>query len=290
MVICSGGIEMDYEILDEHLKMMDPYFMKWLREYNILLFESDFKTNKYEVLIDGFGMNPKDLICQGYIISIESAFREMIKSYHYSLSASLIEKQLLGEGKEGWSNYWKYEIKNYYFRNIIPQFFCILDYMAVMINELSNQQLITKIHLVDFARMKDKLLNLVNGTPIDIEIGWLTPNDIKQVNKILGKAFLNISAGEEKVLRPYRNTITHRYLVGIDELTVNTYRKKLTDIDKKMLGVKEGFKYSIGFTPEYNFIELVTIIEKLINNVDLMIIELMELDIMREVIKLRELT
>ncbi|MBY6876252.1 hypothetical protein [Clostridium botulinum] len=275
---------MDYKLLDEHLEFIQPYLIKWFREYNILMLEADYKIYKYEVL-DGFINNPRTLICQGYINSIKNAFKEMIKSYYYSVSANLIEKELLKEGQE-WSGCWKYEIKNYYCRNLIPQFFSILDYIAVMINELSKQQLITKIYLVNFKKIKHELSKYIKND----YVGWLTNNDIRKINTLIQCAYLNITDEEKEVLKPYRNKAIHRYLIGIDEILVNTHRKELTNKDKKMFQVNQGHKYSVKFKPEYNFNQLIIIIEKLINNLDLMISELMRLDIMKEVIKVKEPT
>ena len=141
---------MDYSLLDEHLEKMQPYFKKWIREYNIMLLDSSLESSKYEVSIDAT-FNPKDAICQQYMYSIDNAFRELVRTYCYSTSAHLIEKELRDKEEIPWSNYWKYEIKNYYFRSIIPRYLSILDYIAVMINEISNQKLISNIVFINLS-------------------------------------------------------------------------------------------------------------------------------------------
>lgn len=274
---------MDYSLLDEHLEKMQPYFKKWIREYNIMLLDSSLESSKYEVSIDAT-FNPKDAICQQYMYSVDNAFRELVRTYYYSTSAYLIEKELRDKEEIGWSNYWKYEIKNYYFRSIIPRYFSILDYIAVMINEISNQKLIPNIRRVTFQSMKEKL-----STVEDKEsVGWLTEQDIREINKIFEYVYVDITGEEQEILRPYRNKEMHRYLVGIDEMTVSTHRRKLPEEEKKLYEVEGDYAYSFKGKPEFKFSKLNTIVEKLINNLDLVISKLLELDIMEKVIVIRK--
>lgn len=256
---------MDYSLLDKHLEEMQPYLIKWFREYNLMLLNSDLKTNKYEILID-VGLHVKNMLCQWHMYSIY-----------------LIEKELRSKGEIGWSNYWKYEVKNYYFRSVIPRFFSILDYIAVMTSELSGQKLAKNIRQVYFEKIKSFLLK--DGGKDNI--GWLTKQDIKEVNKILKYVYADITDEEKEILRPFRDKLTHRYLVGIDELTVPIHRRKLTGEEIKLFGAKDDYAYSVKGKPEFEFNELAIIIEKLIDNLDLVVSKLMELDIMKDVVKVR---
>lgn len=274
---------MGYNLLYKHLEEMQPYVIKWFEKYHIMLFESDFEIHKYEVLIDGYKLNPKNMLCAGHIYSIYNAFQELIKSYYYSISAYLIEKELKNKGNIGWSNYWKYEVKNYYFRSLIPRFFSILDYIAVMINELCMQQLIKNEGQVYFTKLKKRLIkNEDKGN-----IGWLTNKDIKEINEILDYVYVDLDSEEKKILRSYRNKATHRYLVGIDELTVCIHREKLTEEEIKLLGAKGGYKYSVHGKPKCKFDKMIIVIEKLINNLDLVVSRLMKLKIMEDVVKIK---
>ncbi|SQB34163.1 hypothetical protein [Clostridium cochlearium] len=274
---------MDYSLLDEHLEKMEPYFKKWIREYNIMLLDSSLESAKYEVSIDAT-FNPKDAICQQYMYSIYNAFRELVRTYCYSTSAYSIEKELRDKEEIAWSNYWKYEIKNYYFRSIIPRYFSILDYIAVMINEISKQKLIPNIRIVDFKKMMDKLVSLK-----DMEsVGWLTEKDIKEIKEIFNDIQSSITSEERKILRDYRNKETHRYLIGIDEITVSTHKRRLTKKEKELYKLKGDYAYSFKGKPEIEFSKLNTIVEKLINNLDLVISKLLELDIMKNVLVIRK--
>lgn len=274
---------MDYSLLDEHLEKMEPYFKKWIREYNIMLLDSSLEGAKYEVSIDAT-FNPKDAICQQYMYSIYNAFRELVRTYCYSTSAYSIEKELRDKEEIAWSNYWKYEIKNYYFRSIIPRYFSILDYIAVMINEISKQKLIPNIRIVDFKKMMDKLVSLK-----DMEsVGWLTEKDIKEIKEIFNDIQSSITSEERKILRDYRNKETHRYLIGIDEITVSTHKRRLTKKEKELYKLKGDYAYSFKGKPEIEFSKLNTIVEKLINNLDLVISKLLELDIMKNVLVIRK--
>lgn len=269
---------MDYSLLDKHLQKMEPYFKKWIREYNIMLLDSDLKNIKNQVSIDAT-LYPKDAICQQHMYSINNAFYELVRTYYYSMSAYSIEKELKNKEEIVWSNYWKYEIKNYYFRSIIPRYFSILDYIAVMINEISKQKLISNIRRVDFKRMMDKLVNF-KGTE---SVGWLTEKDMKEIIEILNDIKSSITSEERKVLRDYRNKETHRYLIGIDEMTVSTYKRALTKEEKKLYETKDDYVYTFEGKPKVKFSQLKPIIEKLIYNLDSSIDKLLQLEIMNNV-------
>lgn len=157
---------------------MEPYFKKWIRDHNIMLLNSDFKSAKYDVSFN-IKLNPKDAICQQYMYSIDHAFWELVRTYYFSMSAYSIQKDLKDKEEMNWSNYWKYNIKNYYFRSIIPRYFSILDYIAVMVNEISKQKLMPEVRNVDFRRIMNKL---EESKGIE-SIGWLTEKDIKKNKK-----------------------------------------------------------------------------------------------------------
>ncbi|TMN21857.1 hypothetical protein [Lentibacillus cibarius] len=268
---------MDKRLLEEHLEEMQPYLLKWFREYNVMLLTSPFKTLEYEVFMDGFAP-AKDMLCQSYLYSISEAFKELVKTYYYSLSAYAIEKKLREEGEIGWSNYWKYEVKNYYFRSIIPRFISLLDYVAVMVNELSQRKLISNIRRVYFNGIKSVLEIRKEGA------GWLTYEDIKELSKILSYAYRDINEEEKDVLKLYRNTTTHRYFVGIDELTVPIQRRKITEQEQELYKIRDNYSYRVTGKPDYTFEKLNETIEKLMNNLDFMISQLMEMDFMQNVV------
>lgn len=268
---------MGHSLLDEQLQEMQPYLIKWFKQYNVMMVDSRYKANKYEVITDNISFDSLFLTCQGYMYSIHSAFKELLKSYYYSVSADLIEKELRKKNEIGWSNYWKYEIKHYYFRNVISNYFSILDYIAVMVNELAQQQLIKDVRAVTFNKINTVLSNLKNQD----NVGWMCAKDIKNIKTILPLAYTDITHAEKKILKPYRNRLTHRYLVGIDEMTVFTHREKVTEEDKDLYGRKDKFKYKVKANPEFTYDELKAIAEKLINNLDIMLYELTNLKIIR---------
>ena len=65
-------------------------------------------------------------------------------------------------------------------------------------------------------------------------------------------------------MRDYRNKETHRYLIGIDEITVFLLIKK--EINKKReknyIKLKGDYAYSFKGKPEIEFSKLNTIVEK----------------------------
>jgi hypothetical protein len=146
-------------------------------------------TIQYEVELEGFA-RVKDMLCQSYIYSISEAFRELVKTYYYAQAAYKIETELRENGENGWSNYWKFEVKNYHFRTVIPRIISLLDYVAVMINELSKRELISNVKGVYFKKLRSVLIHH------EKKAGWLSSEE------------------EKDILKDYRDIATHRYLVG----------------------------------------------------------------------------
>ncbi len=267
-----GVEQVDEKLLNEDLEKMQPFLLKWFREYNVMMLNSPFKTLEYEVSMDGFAP-VKDMLSQSHLYSIFEAFRELVKTHYYSQAAYTIEKELIEEGEIEWSNYWKYEVKNYYFRSIIPRIVSLLDYVAIMINELSQRELISNVRGVYFKTLTSSL------TARKAKAGWLSYEEIKELDMILSHAYLQVTQEEKDILTLFRHTSTHRYFVGIDELTVPFQRRELSKHERKFL----QSQYSYGFRgkPEYSFDELNGTVEKLLNNIDDMLSRLMEMDMMQ---------
>lgn len=268
---------MDENLLDEDLEEMRPYLMKWHREYFIMFLTSSYETLNYEVTMQGLAP-VKDMLCQDYLYSISEAFRELVKTYYYAQAAYKIEKELKEKGEIGWSNYWKFEMKNYHFRTVIPRIISLLDYVAVMINELSQCEIIKIEKNVYFNSFKS-LLRKHNQ-----KAGWLSFEEIKELNRILESAYKDIRPEERKILRNYRNTSTHRYFVGIDELSVPFQRRKLTKKDQKRLNTQQNYSYGMRGKPEYSYDKLNSTAEKMLNNLDVMLSQLIKMDMMQSAV------
>lgn len=269
---------MDGKLLDQHLEKMQPYLLKWHREHSVMTLTSSFKTLQYEVTMEGFAPI-KDMLCQSHLYSIIEAFRELVKTHYYSQSAYATEKKLREEGEIEWSYYWKYEVKNYYFRNVLPRIVSLLDYVAVMINELSRRELIEEEGKVYFNSFKSILRKRRQ------KAGWLSYEEIKELNRIISLAYKGIHREEKDILKLYRNTATHRYFVGIDELTVPFQRRKLSKQEQERLQTQQKYSYGFRGKPEYSFDELNRTAVKLLNNLDDMLSRLMEMDMMQHLVK-----
>lgn len=265
---------MDEKLLNEDLEKMQPYLLKWVREYSVMMLTSPFKTLEYEVSMDGFAP-VKDMLSQSHLYSILEGFRELVKTHYYSEAAYKIEKELREEGEIEWSNYWKYEVKNYYFRSIIPRIVSLFDYVAMMINELSQRELISNVRSVYFNTLASSLANCKEKS------GWLTYEEIKELDTILSYAYLEITQEEKDILKLFRDTSTHRYFVGIDELTVQFQRKELSKQEREILQTQQKYSYGFRGKPEYSFDELNFTAEKLLNNIDEILSRLMEMDMMQ---------
>lgn len=272
---------MDEKLLDKHMEKLKPYLMKWHREHSVMLLTSPYRTLHYEVEMSGFA-HIKVMLCQSYSYSIIEAFRELVRSHYYAQSAYKIESELREKGDTGWSNYWKFEVKNYYFRTIIPRIISLLDYVAVMINELSGCELVKEEEKVYFNPFRSLIRKHKQ------KAGWLSLEEIKELNTIFSPIYKDISQGDRKIIRSYRNTTTHRYFVGIDELSVPFQKRELSAQERQMFETTQKYSYSMRAKPEYSYEELNSTAEKLLGNLDAMLSRLLQMDMMKGSVKKRE--
>lgn len=272
---------MDEKLLEEEMDFLQPYLLKWHREYIAMMLSSSYKTLKYEIK-DEILAPSNDMLCQSYLNSISEAFRELVRTYFYSEAAYIIESDLKVKDKIGRSNYWKYEVKNYYFRTVIPRIISLLDYVAVMINELSQCKIEKDDKKVYFHSFRSKLKKRKE------KAGWLTLDVIEELDDILLCVDKDIRQEDMKILKHFRDTTTHRYFVGIDELTVPFQRRKLSKQDEDRLGTHYNQVYGMSGRPEYTFDELKNTALKLIKNLDDMLSKLMQMDMMRNSVQKRD--
>lgn len=269
------GVElMDEKLLDEDLEKMQPYLAKWYKDHCKMSLTSPYKTLQYEVIMEGFAPL-EDMLCQSYFYSILEAFRELVKTYYYAQAAHKIEIELKEKDEKNWSNYWKFEVKNYHFRTVIPRIIALLDYVAVMINELSRREIIKEERKVYFDRFKSLLRNRKTRA------GWLSFEEIKELNRILSPIYQSISQEDRRMLKYYRNTTTHRYFVGIDELSVPLKRRDLSKTEQRKFDTEKTYVYRMHTRPEYTFDILNTLAQKMLNNLDEMLFGLIQMDIMK---------
>lgn len=141
---------------------------------------------------------------------------------------------------------------------------------------MSQRKLISNIKRVYFnAQFKSILASRKE------KAGWLTYEDIKELDKILSLAYTDIGEEEKNILELYRNTTTHRYFVGIDELTVPIQIREITKQEQGLYQIRANYSYMVTGKREYTFDKLKGTIEKLMNNLDIMLYQLMEMDFIK---------
>lgn len=144
-----------------------------------------------------------------------------------------------------------------------------------MINELSQFKLVKEEKNVYFNSFKS-LLKKYNQ-----KAGWLSCEEIEELKGILSHAYNGIRQEDRKILRHYRNAATHRYFVGIDELSVPFQRRKLSKQEQRMFGTDQNYSYRMRGKPDYSYDELNVTVEKMLNNLDVMLSQLIEMDMMQ---------
>lgn len=235
-------------------------------------------------------INTRDKLIGEYMYALKEAFYEIVQIYSYSVSANLIAEELEKNGDEGLANFWKYKIRNANYRNFIPRFYSILDYIAFMTYEISQGELWPnkkerEAKWVDFKEISEVLKE---KNKINDDLGWLSLNDRKQLLIIFNKAFYGVTEYGNKVLERYRNIITHRYLPGIDEMTISTERNgtntRVCDTGKIISFGDGKNRWEIYGGPEFQYSELIEGSKILLDNLYLMLNELSKLEVMKETV------
>jgi len=249
-------------------------------------------STKYSNKTVGFSM--RDRLAAEYMRTVLYAYDELIYMYAYSLAADEISKKLKKDGDEGLSAHWEFIIRNYHFRNFIPKFYTYLDYLAFMINELSESKLIPVSvakeprRNVDFSRVQEAINKNNNAN----YIGWLSHNDRKVILISFKKPFKKINQYGIELLKRYRDIIIHRYLPGIDEMTISseiTGSKVRTSEYGKLYSIDNGNKkYDYYGGPEFKFSTLSKIFKILLVNLTEILNDLASLEVMQSVIKLEK--
>ncbi len=236
----------------------------------------------------------RDKLAEEYMRAIYYAYDELVYMYACSFAANIVSIELEKNGDEGSSGYWKLYVRNFYFRNFIPRFWSILDYLAFMVYQLSAGKLFpesiekepTWISFIGFEKDLKKILKI----NFDNDIGWLSCSDRNKIFISFNKSFKKITPYGRKLLKRYRDIITHRYLPGIDEMTISTEiagTKTLTSEYGKFFSIEyDKKKYDYYGGPEFNFSTLIVISKILLGNLTDILNDFSSLEVMSSVIKI----
>lgn len=236
----------------------------------------------------------RDKLAEEYMRAIYYAYDELVYMYACSFAANIVSIELEKDGDEGSSGYWELYVRNFYFRNFVPRFWSILDYLAFMVYQLSAGKLFPEsiekepnwISFIEFEKDLKKTLKI----NFDNDIGWLSCSDRKKIFISFNKPFKKITPYGRKLLKRYRDIITHRYLPGIDEMTISTEiagTKTLTSEYGKLFSIEyDKKKYDYYGEPEFNFSTLIVISKILLGNLTDILNDFSSLEVMSSVIKI----
>lgn len=199
-----------------------------------------------------------------YFATILDSFSELISCYAHSVAAEKVAQKHDEKRQEGYANHWRFLVRNYHFHMFIPRYYSLLDYCAFLINELSCPETLVKDKEsaeprdVDYDKIIKPLEESLKGQE---KRGALELTDLRTCYEALKGFKDRLSAQGEQLLKRFRNVITHRYLPGIDEMTVSTERScSRTRADSsygKLMTIKQGSRsYDHYGLPEFHFKEL----------------------------------
>lgn len=269
----------------------DAYYTLISKEYTRLISELNFWPDITFIDPSGFDLlNAQDDKPNkyGYVISLIVSISDMIQLYFF---ASAINRILDSVEDQATQNNLKYTWRNNLIKRVIPDYFTILDYIAFMMNELTSEKLIEpkngSARDVSFKKFRSEFeKQLVNGT-IN---GIFSTNDLTKITKILSLSSQNIS----DVIERFRNIITHRYMPGIDFMSISIFdtNTKITvkSINEMMhstisIETNSGRKQrKLAMRPEFTFQELSDSSSILLNNLKLIFIEILEMELFGDIV------
>ncbi len=269
----------------------DAYYTLISKEYTRLISELNFWPDITFIDPSGFDLlNEQDdkPYKYGYVTSIIVSIRDMIQLYFF---ASAINRILDSVEDQDTQNNLKYTWRNNLIKRVIPDYYTILDYIAFMMNELTGEKLIEPkngsardVSFKNFRKEFDK--QLINGT-IN---GIFSTNDLTKITKILFLSSQNIS----DVIERFRNTITHRYMPGIDFMSVSIFdtntkitAKSINEMMHSSISIEtnSGRKQrKLAMRPEFSFQELSEASNTLLNNLKLIFIEILGMELFGDIV------
>ncbi|HYM60095.1 MAG TPA: hypothetical protein VEZ11_04310 [Thermoanaerobaculia bacterium] len=141
--------------------------------------------------------------------TVRFSYSDFIEQSAMALAANALADTL---SNEGFANYFRFHIRNRDVGTAIRSFFRFLDQTTFHLYEHSDRKLLPKVspRQVDFGKLETCFTKGV-------------PKAAARVT-VAAKAFLqaakqSIPAAAWKLLRDFRNTDTHRYVVGIDHIS-----------------------------------------------------------------------
>jgi len=235
----------------------------------------------------------RDKLSREYIHSIIDAYYELLYMYSYSIASNIISVKFEEKGESNFSLFWKYEVRNFYFRNFIPRFWSLLDYISFFIYQLSSGELVPKIKDEEPRRISfkefEKNLSKILQVNSENYIGWLSIHDRKIIKNIFEKPFNKITQTGKNILKRYRDIITHRYLPGIDEMTISSEKlgtKTRASEQRKLYSIGNDKRiYDYYGYPEFRFSILIKIAKILLVNITDLLNDLGELQALSSIIK-----
>lgn len=160
--------------------------------------------------------------------------------------------------------YYKYKERNWYARQVIPEFVSFLDHLAFHLYDVSLKRLL---------KGGEKMVSFRN---LIRKKSW-SPNiqesEIKQIRNVKAIASKNLTRQDIRTILLLRNCEQHRFSIGIDDLLRGTlssfYIKKLSILPVNILftvGENKGLHYHTLGRPLLEFGSLKKLFQKLYDN------------------------
>lgn len=253
------------KIFKEQFNLLQPYFYEWYKLKSKKISESEFEFIKLEDSTNSIDILSLDA-CEKIIVfenfnSIKSAFYNIIKKYYLSISANEVIKEISRTKKleESWINFWKFEIRNFYANDLIPDIYRILEYISYFVNYLSKHNFIKYDKDVSFRKINSILQDEKKEKIAEesIKNTYLNKDDIFLLKKLFSDAENIFYSNDNKEvlsdtnirdLKNLRNIGEHRYYIGINEginITEKTkegYRMNTQNFIKYEEYIKESYR------------------------------------------------
>ncbi|MFH1116906.1 MAG: hypothetical protein V1792_23565 [Pseudomonadota bacterium] len=219
--------------------------LKWREN---LKWRDEFESEDFQAL--------RDCVCCEILKSglggLNHLFLYLADMYCYAAAAEAIAREYEQQSNIKMTDFWRYRIRNYHFSDLAPRYVSLLDHAAYFVASLTKGELVKGTPL-------EKKGTMYYGTfrPILCEslhsshkIGYLTQDDRKIMYDFLRSMDIEPkNPGLNKIVRNYRQDMTHLFLPGIDHITQTIEpQKKKNDPDEP--------NYLMRGVPKYQFKEL----------------------------------
>ncbi|MCG6170184.1 hypothetical protein [Leptospira sanjuanensis] len=203
------------EIISKHSEIAYEYF-KYCDDNSIFSFDT-FESHQFIIPESGIKQTLLNALIESGSRNIHSTYNDLHFSIGHALGAETVSKNTEDEKLK---SLLKYQLRNYYLKIAVIDYFSFLDYIAYHIYDLSFKTLFKNCGKHKVRESQVNFMQLVKKGKFSSDIKNIEPVICREVYRI---AFNEFNKLDYRYLTLLRKLFVHRFNPGIDHLLKNVH-------------------------------------------------------------------